>query len=225
MRIGAVSDIHSNLFALEAVLEDISDLAPDMLVCAGDIVGYGAHPNECCRKVSDEANLAIEGNHDSAVLSNDTSRMNPYAAAAAAWTAERLDESSRAYLESLRPFGSVDADGEQVSVHHGSDTDRDEYVYEDGVDPEILDRCSSAFVILGHTHVPFVRTLPAGMVMNPGAVGQPRDGDPRASYAMLDTESRSCELRRVEYPVEEASEAILRAGLPLMLALRLSAGR
>ena len=225
MRIGIVSDIHSNLFALEIVLEKLADLAPDMLACAGDIVGYGAHPNECCRKISDEVDLAIEGNHDFAVRSNDTSRMNPYAAAAAVWTNEQLDEGSRTYLESLGPFGSLDADGEQVSVHHGSDTDRDEYVYEDRVDPDILRRCLSAFVVLGHTHVPFVRTFPAGMVMNPGAIGQPRDGDPRACYALLDTESRACELMRVEYPVEEASEAILRAGLPMMLALRLSAGR
>jgi len=225
MRIGVVSDIHSNLFALEVVLEELADLAPDMLACAGDIVGYGAHPNECCRKVSDEVDLAIEGNHDFAVRSNDTSRMNPYAAAAVVWTNERLDESSRTYLESLEPFGSLDADGEQVSVHHGSGTDRDEYVYEDGVDPEILRRLSSTFVVLGHTHVPFARTFPGGMVINPGAVGQPRDGDPRASYALLDTGSRACELMRVEYAVEEASEAILRAGLPMMLAFRLSAGR
>ncbi len=225
MRIGVVSDIHSNLFALEVVLEEFAGLAPDTIVCAGDIVGYGAHPNECCRRISNEVDLAIEGNHDAAALTRDTYRMNPYAAAAALWTNERLDESSRKYLGSLRPFGSFDAGREQVSVHHGSDTNRDEYIYENSVDPEILRRCSSAFVILGHTHVPFARTFPAGMVINPGAVGQPRDGDPRAGYALLDTESRACQLMKVEYPVEEASEAILRAGLPMMLALRLSAGR
>jgi putative phosphoesterase len=225
MRIGVVSDIHSNLHALEAVLEELAGLAPDILMSAGDIVGYGAHPDECCRRVADKADLSIAGNHDAAALSGDTTGLNPYAAAVTVWTKERLSADSRAYLESLPSSGDFDADEGRVSVHHGSDTDRNEYVYEENVDQDILRRCSSSFVILGHTHVPFVRAFADGMVMNPGAVGQPRDGDPRASFGLLDTRSRACELMRVEYDVEEASEAILRAGLPMMLALRLSVGR
>jgi putative phosphoesterase len=225
MRIGVVSDIHSNIFALDAVLEELAEHAPDILVSAGDTVGYGAHPNECCRRSADLFDLSVAGNHDAAVLAGDNAGLNPYAAAAAAWTDERLTADSRAYLETLPSSVGLDAEGERVAVHHGSDTDRNEYVYEESVDPDILRRCSSGFVILGHTHVPFARAFAEGIVMNPGAVGQPRDGDPRASFGLLDTRSRTCDLMRVEYDVEKASEAILKAGLPMMLALRLSVGR
>jgi putative phosphoesterase len=225
MRVGVISDIHSNLHALRAVLEELDRHSPDTLVCAGDIVGYGAHPNECCRIVSEAVDVVIEGNHDAAALTGETSRMNPYAAAAAMWTKEALDTDSADFLGRLSQSAGLDTAEGRVSVFHGSDIDRNEYVFEERVDPGMLQRCASRFAVLGHTHVPFVRAVPDGMVVNPGAVGQPRDGDPRASFALLDSGSHTCELARVEYAVEEASEAILKAGLPMMLALRLSVGK
>lgn len=225
MRVGVVSDIHSNLPALKAVLEQLDGCPLDMLVCAGDVVGYGAYPNECCRLLSEAADVVVEGNHDSAAITGDTAGMNPYAAAAAMWTNGVLDDRSRHFLGTLRPSAGVDAGGVRLSVFHGSDTDRNEYVYEESVEPGMLTRCGSDVIVLGHTHVPFVRSFPEGVVANPGAVGQPRDGDPRASFAVMDTETRTFDITRVEYPVDEASEAILRAGLPMMLAARLSVGR
>jgi putative phosphoesterase len=225
MRIGIVSDIHSNLFALEVVLEKLGEMSLDMLVCAGDVVGYGAHPNECCRKLADAADVVVEGNHDAAVLSGETARMNPYAAAASLWTRDRLEPGSRSFLESLSSSHSHDTGNGRLSMFHGSDRERDEYVYEEEVVEDILQRCDSAFVVLGHTHVPYVRAFQDGIVVNPGAVGQPRDGDPRASFALMDTEARTCDIMREEYPVDEASEAILKAGLPMVLASRLSVGR
>jgi putative phosphoesterase len=225
MRVGIVSDIHSNLFALEVVLERLERLSPEIIVCAGDVVGYGAHPNECCRMIAESSDHVIRGNHDAAALSEDISSMNPYAAAASVWTSERLDTASRSFLESLPSSSSIDKGGTRLSMFHGSDRDCGEYVYEEHVDSDMLRRCGGGFVVLGHTHIPFVRTFPEGTVVNPGAVGQPRDGDPRASFALLDTGTSVCDIIREEYPVREASEAILKAGLPMMLAMRLSVGK
>ena len=225
MRVGVVADIHSNLPALRAVLERLDELAPETVVCAGDIVGYGAHPNECCRCAEESFDHVVQGNHDAAAMSGGTSGMNPFAAAAAMWTHDTLDSDSRAFLGTLQTSAGLETESGRVSVFHGSDRSRDEYVYEEHVDPDILARNDSRFVVLGHTHVPFVRRLQGGMILNPGAVGQPRDGDPRASFALLDTEASTCEFMRVEYPVNEASEAILKAGLPMMLAMRLSVGK
>lgn len=226
MRIAIISDIHSNLHALEAVLEKLRGLSPDAVLCLGDIVGYGAHPNECCVRVRELASCSIAGNHDRAALTRDVSGMNPYAAAAALWTADTLDADSKEYLASLKPSSSVYDDGEStIKMFHGSDVDDDEYVYEEMVDEGMLTRCGACAVFLGHTHVPFVRAFPSGTVACPGSVGQPRDGDPRASSAVFDTDEGKVEIHRVEYDIQSAAESILKAGLPMMLASRLSVGR
>ena len=226
MKLAIVSDIHSNIHALEVVLERVQAISPDTVLCLGDVVGYCAHPNECCRLFRRVAERSIAGNHDRAAMTRDVYGMNPYAAAAAVWTADQLDEESRVYLASLPASESFDdRDGCVVSVFHGSDTDPDEYIYEEMVDGGILERCAADAVFLGHTHVPYRRSFGAGIVGNPGSIGQPRDGDPRASFATFDTGSRKFEILRVEYDAEAASESILRAGLPMVLASRLAVGK
>jgi predicted phosphodiesterase len=226
MRIAVISDIHSNLYALEAVLERIRELSPDAVLCLGDIVGYGAHPNECRRLVREAAGYSIVGNHDRAALTRDVGFMNPYAAAAALWTADQLDDDSRAYISSLQQSASIDDGvGGVVRGFHGSDADANEYVYEEMAEEGILTRSGATAVFLGHTHVPFLRTFESGIVGNPGSVGQPRDGDPRASFAVFNTESREFEMTRVEYDIDSASESILKAGLPMILASRLFVGK
>ena len=223
---GMIADIHSNLYALEAVFESLDERGIDRVVCAGDVVGYGAHPNECCREMLQRNVRSVAGNHDRASLSKETSRMNPYAAAAALWTCDNLDEPSKSFLKSLPCRLDIPIGGERpAAVFHGSDSDPDEYVYEDEVDRHIFTRCSTDLVVLGHTHVPFIVDLPGGRVVNPGSVGQPRDGDSRASFAVLDTESRRCDIYRVEYDIAAETEAILNAGLPAVLAERLHIGR
>jgi putative phosphoesterase len=192
MRLAVVSDIHSNLHALKAVRESIEREGADMVVCAGDIVGYGAFPNECCGIVRDLARFAVLGNHEIAAL----------------------------------PEGARFAAGPvTTAAFHGSPESVDEYIYEDDVGEHLFDRLEESVLILGHTHVPFARRVLEKMVVNPGAVGQPRDGDPRASYAVLDTPRMSFRVRRVEYDIEGAAEAILSAGLPPILAHRLFEGR
>lgn len=226
MRTAIISDIHSNIHALEIVLEEIERYSPDTIMCLGDVVGYCAHPNECCRRVRKVSSYCIAGNHDRAALTRDVLRMNPYAAAAALWSANQLDEESRSYISSLSASASFD-DGDSCVVcgYHGSDTDPDEYVYEESVDEDILTRSGADAVFLGHTHVPYKRSFAAGIVGNPGSVGQPRDGDPRASFALFDTKLRDFDIVRIEYDTKQASESILRAGLPMILASRLAVGK
>jgi putative phosphoesterase len=225
MRIGIVADTHSNIHALTVVLEALDALGLDSVVCAGDIVGYGAHPNECCQYVRRKVDHAIAGNHDRSAVTRDISRLNPYAAAAAIWTNDHLDESSVEFLSSLPITLRANFEGSVAAVFHGSDRDPNRYVYQEEVDDDMLTRCSSEMVILGHTHIPFAVRMEAGLVVNPGSVGQPRDGDARASYAVVDTKSSSCEIRRIVYDVEGASRSILDAGLPAALAHRLPIGR
>ena len=226
MKLAIISDVHSNIHALEVVLEYIDGISPDMVLCLGDTVGYCAHPNECCRRVRRVAERSVAGNHDRAAVSQDVHNMNPYAAAAAIWTANQLEEEVRVYLSSLPASESFD-DGEGciVGAFHGSDTDPDEYVYEEMVNGDILERCAADAIFLGHTHVPYRRSFATGVVGNPGSIGQPRDGDPRASFATFDTRSGQFEIFRVEYDTEAASQAILRAGLPMVLASRLAVGK
>ena len=226
MRLAIISDIHSNLHALETVLEEIETLSPDAILCLGDIVGYGAHPKECCERIRLSATRSILGNHDRAVIADDTSGMNPLAAAAAVWTAKALEPDVKKYISSLTQSSSIeDGRGTTIEMFHGSDVDPDEYVFEESVDEAMLHRCDADLVLLGHTHIPFVRTFEAGIVANPGSVGQPRDGDPRASFATIDTEKREVGIHRLEYDIRSASDSILEAGLPMMLASRLFVGR
>jgi len=222
--IAIISDIHSNLHALEAVLAEIKELDPQMIVCAGDLVGYGAFPNECCRKVEEVAGAGVVGNHDLAALTRDTSYMNPYAKKAAIWTADNLDPESRRYLLSLRTETRVKIQDMRLAMFHGSSRDVSEYVYEEDADDHMVTRAACEILIMGHTHVPYEKRTRSGLIVNPGSVGQPRDGDPQASYAVLDTERLSATIERVEYDIELAAKAITAAGLPRFLAERLAQG-
>jgi putative phosphoesterase len=220
-----VADIHSNLQALEAVMREIEGAEIDQVVCAGDIVGYGANPNECCHIVGDAAAHAVVGNHEISALTKDTTGMNPHAAAASRWTASALEEGARKFLRSLEIESRFEADDTRVAMFHGSVGNAIDYVCEDEINEDLVRNSGSDLLILGHTHVPYVKDFDSMMAINPGSVGQPRDGDPRASFAILDTDRRSCTVRRVGYDIGGASEAIIAAGLPRLLADRLFLGR
>lgn len=225
MRMAIIADVHSNLQALGSVVSDIQRSEPDILVCAGDIVGYGANPNECCQITKKICTHAVQGNHDMSVLTGNTFSMNRYAAAAADWTSRNLTDESRRHLTALGRESKFMLGRVSVAVHHGSVGNPLEYVYEENVHDGLLASAEADILILGHTHVPYVKKLPSGIVVNPGSVGQPRDGDNRASFAVLDTERKMCEIHRVQYDIERAYEAIIGAGLPVFLAERLFLGR
>ncbi len=241
MRVAVVSDIHSNLHALEAVLEAIGGESPDAVWCLGDIVGYGPKPDECCGIVEERAAICLAGNHDLGVRGDvDIQDFSPDAAAAALWTRGVLGERARAFLVALVPL----AETEGVQMFHGSPRDPVwEYVLTDHAAAAALELTTAGIVLVGHSHVPLAVTneggeltgghAPAGTevdldddrwLLNPGSVGQPRDGDARAAWLLLDLDARHASFRRTGYPIAETQREIRGAGLPEPLAERLSSG-
>ncbi len=224
MRIAVISDIHSNLHALEEVAGAIEEEDIDMVLCAGDIVGYGAFPNECCEIVERLADRAVVGNHDLAAVAKDTRLMNPYAAKAAEWTSEHLNGDSKLFLDSLKTGARFALDDSAAGLFHGSPTSVWEYIFEDDVGSDMLETAKVDIIVLGHTHVPFIKDFGRKCVLNPGAVGQPRDGDSRASFAIMDTGTGSRRIHRLDYDIDGAADAIMKAHLPQLLADRLFSG-
>jgi predicted phosphodiesterase len=243
VRVAVISDVHANLYALEAVLDAIDRLAPDEIWCLGDTVGYGPRPNECCSLVRERSAITLVGNHDLVALGSAevaVEEFNPEAAAASIWTAEQLTEDSREFLLSLEAQGSR----EDVELFHGSPRDPVwDYVLSEEVALESFILTEAPLVLVGHSHVAialafdgrgvaggfapdgFEAELPAARwLLNPGSVGQPRDGDPRAAYIELDLDERHARFRRVTYPVARTQEEIRERGLPDSLADRLAHG-
>lgn len=225
MKIAVLSDIHSNLHALQAAQEVIIENNVEMVVCAGDIVGYGAFPNECCEIIKKLTRHCIFGNHEVSALTRDTIWMNPYAAKASKWTSDELNQDSRDYLTSIEQSAKFETAGTRVAMHHGSIGSVVEYVYEDDAKSSMLSSADADILILGHTHIPYMKKFGSGLILNPGSVGQPRDGNPKGSLAVLDPETSTCSMIRFDYDIESAWTAIVSAGLPDYLGERLFIGR
>jgi len=244
MRYLIIADIHANIEALTAVLD--AEPAWDHLLVLGDLVGYGAAPNEVVDRIRELNPIAIiRGNHDKAACGlEDGSNFNQVARLAAQWTLETLTPDNRRYLREL-PAGPEAID-DLVEICHGSPFDEDHYIF-DGEDAlRALGSSGRPVCLFGHTHLPVVfhyenelfdgfvpecaeTTIDLGSaaryLVNAGSVGQPRDGDPRAAYGVYDSQLASLTLKRVEYPVDAAQRRILSAGLPASLANRLTVGR
>ncbi len=246
MRDLVLSDIHGNLDALDACLADATARGFDRTLILGDIVGYGAEPGGVIARVKALAPEAIvRGNHDKVACGLDSADgFNSVARAAVAWTREHLGDADRAWLAAL-PRGPVAVD-DLIEICHGAPFDEDAYIFDELDAHRALRTASRPLCLFGHTHqaVAFVlageslsASLPEGSdslltlepdaryLVNPGAVGQPRDGDARAAYAIVDGKARTLTLYRVGYDVQGAQRKILGAGLPDVLASRLSAGR
>ena len=243
VRVALVSDVHGNLPAFEAVLEDIRREGVDARWCLGDLVGYGAQPDECVALAAEACDVCLIGNHDLVVIDKlDVSAFSHNAAVAAIWTRENIAPESVEYLSGLSPS---DEDHE-VGLYHASPRDPVwEYVLSTIQAGACMDEMAPRVGAVGHSHVAlyFVRRdsqpvsgdhAPGGTeldlaegdwIVNPGGVGQPRDGDPRAAWLLLDLQSWSATWRRVEYPIDEAARAIEQAGLPEVLAQRLYVGQ
>jgi diadenosine tetraphosphatase ApaH/serine/threonine PP2A family protein phosphatase len=239
VRAAVISDVHGNLHALEAVLESIGTDAPDTIWCLGDLVGYGPRPNPCCALVEERAELCLIGNHDLAVLGRlNLAEFSPDAAASARWTAETLTREARTYLEPL----ASNATRDDVGLYHASPRDPVwEYVLSPQVAHASLTSDASPLVLVGHSHIALrygweeqeLSICPDGTqvdlarerwLLNPGSVGQPRDGDARAAYLLIDFDSKVAEFRRVPYAVTKTQAEIRLAGLPEALAERLAHG-
>ncbi len=247
MRYLVISDIHANMEALDAVLAVAGDFAHDRLLILGDLVGYGADPNGVCEKVRALAPHAlIRGNHDKVGSGVESAEgFNTVARSAIRWTYDALTPENREWLASL-PEGPIAVD-DLIEICHGTPFDEDAYVFDDLDALRSMHAAERPLCLFGHTHVqvgyaltgdqftlttldgarPLVVTIGDGTrhLVNPGSVGQPRDGDPRAGFAIADTEKREVTLYRTEYPVDKAQARILAEGLPDVLAQRLALGR
>lgn len=247
MKYLVLSDIHANLEALEACLHDAGGRGYDRVVLLGDIVGYGPNPNEVVEAVRAlDVAAAVRGNHDKVASGLATPEgFNIVARAAALWTLERLTPGNRAWVANL-PVGPMVVD-DVVEICHGSPFDEDAYVFDELDAARALKTASRPVCLFGHTHYPvtFAQTGPrleamphtrdaesaielkAGTryLVNPGSVGQPRDGDARAAYAIVDTDARRIDLVRLPYPVHRTQEKVAAANLPQVLGDRLAVGR
>ena len=245
MRYLLLSDIHANLYALQAVLKD-AEGKYDSAWFLGDVVGYGPHPNECIELLAGLNCLGVAGNHDWAAVGNlGTHHFNPEAQRVLAWTRSVLSQSSLQYLESLQL--SVVAEDDFTLAHGSPRQPIWEYVLHATVAMANLGHFSTRYCIVGHTHHPIIYQGPHGrrricrdlmlmetndpqplpgarLILNPGSVGQPRDGDPRASYAILDPAMGTLAYRRVDYPVTRTQEAMLELDFPARLIYRLILG-
>lgn len=242
MRCLVLSDIHSNLEAFETVLDHAG--AVDQIWCLGDVVGYGPDPNGCVELLRARSHLCIAGNHDWATLGKlDLRDFNPDAREANLWNRNALTPSNLEYLENL-PERLVEG---SFTLSHGSPRHPIwEYILYPSTAEVNFDFFETPYCLVGHTHTPVIfqqiedkgphaqEILPSTdqplllgperLILNPGSVGQPRDGDPRASYILLDTEAMTIEYRRVSYPVEKTQAKMLQHGLPARLVLRLGYG-
>jgi predicted phosphodiesterase len=241
-----VSDLHANLEALHAVL-DQSAGESDRALCCGDLVGYGADPNPVCDWVRLNCAVVVRGNHDRAATGQDDLEwFNPVARNAAMWTLGALTPENTRYILGL-PRGPLTV--ETFQLFHGSPYDEDEYVIAAGEANQAFSYLETRVAFFGHTHVQggfiwnqsrveTILRIPArsesqslpidpecAYMINPGSTGQPRDGDPRAAYAIYDTEAKEVTYRRVVYDVATAQRKIHAAGLPPILADRLAVGR
>ncbi|WP_135821844.1 metallophosphoesterase family protein [Halostella litorea] len=219
MRLGVISDIHGNRVALQTVLNDMPPV--DGLLCAGDVVGYNPWHADCVAAVRERDVPTVMGNHDRAVATGTAFRFNSMAGAGVEHARETLSEDQVAWLADL-PDERVECDG-RVKIVHGHPDDPDRYTYPDQFSPRLLG--DEDVLIMGHTHVQGHEQYGEGIVMNPGSVGQPRDGDPRAAYAVLDLDALTVAEHRVEYDIAAVQEAVAAADLPGKIGARLEKGR
>jgi predicted phosphodiesterase len=241
MRIAVISDIHANLHALEAVLAEVDAAEVDELWCLGDLVGYGPRPNECVEVVRARADVCLAGNHDLAVLGEaDLALFVGEAEAAARWTREVLEDGNASYLASLKPAATRD----RVSLAHGSPTDPVwEYILTQEAAVEAFAATDEPLILVGHSHVALEicldeTQLRAGLasggqeieldegrfILNPGSVGQPRDGDPRAGWLVIDGDAGRATFRRTDYPIAATQAEMRERDLPDGLSERLEHG-
>jgi diadenosine tetraphosphatase ApaH/serine/threonine PP2A family protein phosphatase len=240
LRVAVLSDVHANLHALAAVLAEVDPGHFDAIWCLGDLVGYGPNPNECVALLQERAAICLAGNHDLVVLGKiPIDAFAGEAAAAARWTQTVLDDSARTFLGTLQPQAAAPG----AELFHGSPRDPIwDYVLSDESAASALALTEAPLVLVGHSHVALEisdgeelrgEPAPAGArlelgtlrrLLNPGSVGQPRDGDPRAAWLEIDFDTAWATFRRTDYPVEQTQRELRELGLPEALAARLEYG-
>jgi predicted phosphodiesterase len=243
MRIALLSDVHGNLPAFRTVIDDVREAGVEQTWCLGDLVGYGAEPDGCVELAGESCDVCLAGNHDLVVTGEiDIADFSSSAAAAARWTRENISAEALAFLRELAP---ADAEREPALYHASPRDPVWEYVLSTWQALECMDEMANRVGAVGHSHIALFfhregdahvegAVVPGGTeldissgewLINPGGVGQPRDGDPRAAWLLLDTDTWTAVWRRVDYPIDEAAGAIEKAGLPSVLGERLYSGQ
>ncbi len=238
MRLAILSDIHGNLTALQRVLKRLESLQIDDMICLGDVVGYGPYPNECCNIIQNNCRFCIAGNHDFAALRLlDSRNFNPFARTAINWTVSILSPENKAFLETLNVYR---VEGDMLFVH-GSPANpaRFPYIMNRYDADEAFEALNEQICFIGHSHIAgffqpgnrikqpaFTVQLEEKQryIINVGSIGQPRDGDPRAAFAVLDTDESTVQVLRVDYDIQKTQKAMAAAGLPEYLINRLEVG-
>ncbi len=236
MKYGIISDIHSNYAALKVVLNEL--VGVDKIICAGDIVGYGPQPNECIKTFKDYRIQSVVGNHDLACIGRkELNWFNDYAISALIWTEGILTDENKKYLSSLP---EIIKKSDFIVVHGSLRDNINEYIFNEDEANATFELLNERLCFVGHTHLPCIfrqnNQITIGIIedfdtiklddhkkniVNPGSVGQPRDGNPKASFAIFDSVTEEITLRRVEYPIEETQQLMKEAKLPQFLINRL----
>jgi predicted phosphodiesterase len=241
MKYGIISDVHGNYVALTSVLDELKEV--DRIICVGDIVGYGPQPNECVRAIRNLGSLVIMGNHDLALIGElSISSFNEYAIAAILWTKEQITSENLEYLKGLSHILDLP---DFVVVHGGLRNYTLEYIFDTYEAEENFALLKKKLLIVGHTHYPisflqsrdgfvYAKKLygedvvplreEGNWIINVGSVGQPRDGDPRSSFAILDTEEKIILIKRVPYDIPSTQRLMREVGLPDFLIQRIERG-
>jgi predicted phosphodiesterase len=244
MRLAIISDIHANLEALQSTLDDIEKQRADQTICLGDVVGYGANPNECVSLIQNRCTLTILGNHDAAALGMlSTQNFNIPARIAIEWTADHLDENARTFLKNL----PLKENFSEVSFVHATPYEPDMWHYISSLEEAAYNFqfFKTDFCFIGHTHTPIIIVVNAEkelyihqgtqlsynalknarFLVNVGSVGQPRDRDPKACYGILDLDAKTFSYRRVKYDIERCQAKMKKIQMPEFLVTRLTEGR
>jgi putative phosphoesterase len=237
MRIAVFSDIHSNQHALDKVLEDIEKQKPDKVFCLGDLVGYGPRPNQVIEIIRESQIPTIMGNYDEGVgfekgdcgcaYVTDEEKLNGQKSVE--WTTDQVTPQNKEYLRNLYDKIKFEVDGYEILLVHGSPRRINEYLYEDRPESSLtrmLESIDVDLLVCGHTHKPYHRIVESIRIINDGSVGKPKDGDPRACYAVIEIgETIEVDFKRVKYPIAPVVEEIINVGLPRAFADALQTAR
>ncbi|MDT3698427.1 MAG: metallophosphoesterase family protein [Thermincola sp.] len=237
MKIAVISDIHANIGALEAVLEDIKGQSVDQVYCTGDLVGYAPYPNEVIELIKNSQIAAVMGNYDDAIgnmrlicgCDYQDDKAQALGAASITWTKEHTSEENKEFLRSLPAQIRFTVDKQRVLLVHGSPARLNEYIHEDTDLLEAVDHIvkgDTDILICGHTHKPYHRAICNKHIINAGSVGKPKHGSPEATYVILKFGPElEVEIRKVNYDYEAAAKAIEAAALPAEFAAMLRQGK
>lgn len=211
MKIGLISDIHSNIYALRSVLKRLEGM--DLILCAGDITGYYPFVNEVFEELEARNVIFIKGNHDAYLCGDRIKDLRPIEFKSVEYTKKHATDINLDKLRNAPLEWELNVDGVNIDMFHGSPWDKlEEYIYPDYPDFDRFKEIDTDVIILGHTHYPLIKQIGGKLVINPGSCGQPRDYDPRASFAIFDTSTKNAVIERVQYDVERLCEVVKELG-------------